>query len=187
MKNSNWDLDLRDGELGESKLADLLRMDTVEVKTDKMNKQKTSIWDLFTKGKPAAEAFAQAVTAEGVAVFYQACSDLYDAIVNGRIVHAGQQTLVDSMNNCAAKESWLLAENIKMIALKGDKRLSYIIHQHRIASPRQNWAWRVYKGSNPHVSHLHISFTKAGDLNGKAFGICKYRPRSISVLSTPLC
>ncbi len=31
-KNSNWDLDLRDGELGESKLADLLRMDTVEVK-----------------------------------------------------------------------------------------------------------------------------------------------------------
>jgi hypothetical protein len=69
------------------------------------------------------------------------------------------------------KESWLLAENIKMIALKGDKRISYIIHQHRIASPRQNWAWRVYKGSNPHVSHLHISFTKAGDLNGKAFGI----------------
>ncbi len=35
MKNSNWDLDLRDGELGESKLADLLRMDTVEVKTDR--------------------------------------------------------------------------------------------------------------------------------------------------------
>ncbi len=32
-------------------------------------------------------------------VFYQACSDLYDAIVNGRLVHAGQQTLVDSMNN----------------------------------------------------------------------------------------
>ena len=71
----------------------------------------------------------------------------------------------------SSKESWLLAENIKMIALKGDKRISYIIHQHRIASPRQNWAWRVYKGSNPHVSHLHISFTKAGDLNGKAFGI----------------
>jgi len=69
------------------------------------------------------------------------------------------------------KASWLLAEQIKQIGQKGDKRLSYIIHQHRIASPRQNWAWRVYKGSNPHVSHLHISFTKAGDLNGKAFGI----------------
>lgn len=71
----------------------------------------------------------------------------------------------------STKESWLLAEKIKTIALKGDKRVSYIIHQHRIASPRQNWAWRVYKGSNPHVSHIHISFTEAGDLNGKAFGI----------------
>ena len=71
----------------------------------------------------------------------------------------------------SSKESWLLAEQIKTIALKGDKRLSYIIHQQRIASPRQNWAWRVYKGSNPHVSHLHISFTKVGDLNGKVFGL----------------
>ena len=35
MKNSNWDLDLRDGELGESKVADLLSLDTVEVKTDR--------------------------------------------------------------------------------------------------------------------------------------------------------
>lgn len=67
------------------------------------------------------------------------------------------------------KESWLLAEQIKMIALKGDKRISYIIHQQRIASSKQNWAWRVYKGSNPHISHLHISFTQAGDLDGKAF------------------
>ena len=71
----------------------------------------------------------------------------------------------------SSKESWLLAEQIKTIALKGDKRISYVIHQHRIASPLKNWAWRVYKGSNPHVSHIHISFTKAGDLNGKAFGI----------------
>lgn len=69
------------------------------------------------------------------------------------------------------KDSWLLADQIRQIAQKGDKRISYIIHLHRIASPRQNWAWRVYKGSNPHVTHMHISFTKAGDLNGKAFGI----------------
>ena len=71
----------------------------------------------------------------------------------------------------SSKESWLLAENIKKIAQQGDKRINYIIHQHRIASPRQNWTWRVYKGANPHVSHIHISFTEAGDLNGKAFGI----------------
>jgi hypothetical protein len=71
----------------------------------------------------------------------------------------------------SSKESWLLAEQIKQIGLKGDKRVSYVIHQHRIASPRQNWAWRVYKGANPHVSHIHISFDKSGDLNGKAFGL----------------
>jgi hypothetical protein len=71
----------------------------------------------------------------------------------------------------SSKESWLLAEQIKTIALKGDKRISYVIHQHRIASPRQNWAWRVYKGANPHVSHIHISFDKSSDLNGKAFGL----------------
>lgn len=38
-------------------------------------------------------------------VFYQACSDLLDSIVNQRIVHSGQSSLVDSMNNCAAKET----------------------------------------------------------------------------------
>jgi hypothetical protein len=35
MKDSNWDLDYRDGMVGESKIADLLHMDTVEVKTDR--------------------------------------------------------------------------------------------------------------------------------------------------------
>ena len=38
-------------------------------------------------------------------VFYQACSDLLDSIVNERIMHNGQQSLVDSINNCAAKET----------------------------------------------------------------------------------
>ncbi len=35
MKDSNWDLDLRAGLTGESKVADLLSLDTVEVKTDR--------------------------------------------------------------------------------------------------------------------------------------------------------
>jgi hypothetical protein len=35
MKDSNWDLDYRDGILGEKKIADLLSLDTVEVKTDR--------------------------------------------------------------------------------------------------------------------------------------------------------
>ena len=35
MKDSNWDLDLRAGLEGESKVADLLSLDTLEVKTDR--------------------------------------------------------------------------------------------------------------------------------------------------------
>lgn len=35
MKDSNWDIDLRDGLAGESKVADLLSLDTLEVKTDR--------------------------------------------------------------------------------------------------------------------------------------------------------
>lgn len=35
MKNSDWDLDLRAGETGESRVADLLHLDSVEVKTDR--------------------------------------------------------------------------------------------------------------------------------------------------------
>ena len=35
MKDSNWDLDLRAGLTGESRVADLLSLDTVEVKTDR--------------------------------------------------------------------------------------------------------------------------------------------------------
>jgi phage terminase large subunit-like protein len=35
--------------------------------------------------------------------FYQACSDLSDAMANGRMVHSGQVDLVQHLNNCAAK------------------------------------------------------------------------------------
>jgi len=35
--------------------------------------------------------------------FYQACGDLLDALVNGRVVHSGQEELISQFNNCAAK------------------------------------------------------------------------------------
>jgi len=35
MKNSDWDIDLRDGKLGESKISRLLHIETIEVKTDR--------------------------------------------------------------------------------------------------------------------------------------------------------
>ena len=77
---------------------------------------------------------------------------------------------IDADLNKSNKESWLLAERIKDIATK-DNRISYIIHQGRIVSRKSKWTWRVYKGSNPHVSHIHVSFNPTGDLNAKGFKI----------------
>lgn len=44
MNNSDWDIDLRDGKLGESKVADLLSLKTVEVKTDRRWKETGNIY-----------------------------------------------------------------------------------------------------------------------------------------------
>jgi hypothetical protein len=63
-----------------------------------------------------------------------------------------------------------LADQIRRAA-KTDKRISYVIHNHHIASKLLNWRWRRYKGVNPHTKHIHISFTKLGDNDGKAFDI----------------
>jgi len=35
--------------------------------------------------------------------FYQACTDLKDALDNKRMVHKGQDNWIQQMNNCAAK------------------------------------------------------------------------------------
>jgi len=63
-----------------------------------------------------------------------------------------------------------LADQIR-IAAKTDKRISYVIHNGKIASKLLGWRWRKYKGINPHIKHLHCSFTKLGDLDGKPFEI----------------
>ena len=65
-------------------------------------------------------------------VFYQACSDLYDSIVNARIVHGGQQSLVDSMNNCAAKESdagWRIVRRKSAGDVSAAISLAMVVHQ----------------------------------------------------------
>ena len=65
-------------------------------------------------------------------VFYQACSDLYDAIVNARIVHIGQASLVDSMNNCAAKETdagWRIVRRKSAGDVSAAISLAMVVHQ----------------------------------------------------------
>jgi phage terminase large subunit-like protein len=37
--------------------------------------------------------------------FYQACGELADSLTNLRLVHSGQESWVQSMNNCAAKQN----------------------------------------------------------------------------------
>jgi hypothetical protein len=44
MNNSDWDIDLRYGKLGESKVADLLSLKTVEVKTDRRWKETGNLY-----------------------------------------------------------------------------------------------------------------------------------------------
>jgi hypothetical protein len=64
-----------------------------------------------------------------------------------------------------------IADQLRLAAKKGEKRIAYIIFAGRIASSRMGWRWRPYKGSNPHDHHCHISFTKAGDEDGSFFNI----------------
>ena len=62
-----------------------------------------------------------------------------------------------------------LADQIRLYAKSGDLRVKYLIFDGRIASSKRRWAWRKYTGSNSHKSHLHISFTSKGDLDGSFF------------------
>ena len=64
-----------------------------------------------------------------------------------------------------------IADQIRLLAKSGDKRISYVIFNGRIASSKKAWAWRTYDGINKHDHHCHISFTKKGDTDGSFFNI----------------
>ena len=64
-----------------------------------------------------------------------------------------------------------LADQIRLCAKRGDKRIAYVIFNGKISSARSLWRWRAYKGINPHVKHCHVSFTKKGDTDGAFFNI----------------
>ena len=62
-----------------------------------------------------------------------------------------------------------IADQIRLAAKAGDKRISYVIFEGRIASAKKGWRWRPYDGANKHNHHCHISFTTAGDTDGSFF------------------
>ena len=71
-----------------------------------------------------------------------------------------------------------LAEELRQLARGNERtRISYIIFQRRIASEREDYAWRPYTGSNKHDHHIHVSFKPSGDKNGKKFDLlCLKKP-----------
>ena len=64
-----------------------------------------------------------------------------------------------------------IADQIRLAAKSGEKRISYIIFNSKICSAKSLWRWVAYKGINPHVKHCHISFTSKGDEDGSFFNI----------------
>lgn len=79
---------------------------------------------------------------------------------------------IDADLRAHKSEAHYLADKIRLCAKRGDKRISYVIYDRKIASKRFRWKWRKYRGgNNPHISHIHISFTKAGDNDGSWFDL----------------
>lgn len=65
-----------------------------------------------------------------------------------------------------------LADQLRLAARAGDRRIKYIIFDGRIASKILNWKWRKYKGANAHKHHLHVSFAKGkSEQDGSFFNI----------------
>lgn len=72
-------------------------------------------------------------------VFYQACSELYDSIVAGRLVHNGQDALVNSINNCAAKTNdagWRIVRRKSAGDVSAAIGLAMVVHELVIPTPK---------------------------------------------------
>ncbi len=52
----------------------------------------------------------------------------------------------------------LFAESLRhQMSHSSAGRVSYLISDERIASPKTGWRWVPYRGKNPHKTHVHIS------------------------------
>ena len=78
---------------------------------------------------------------------------------------------VDKDLNSRPSTGAYLADQIRLCAKAGDKRISYVIYAGKIASSKKAWRWRPYDGVNRHDHHIHISFSKTGDSNSSWFEI----------------
>lgn len=60
---------------------------------------------------------------------------------------------------------------VEQLRKHGRKRLSYIIFDGKIASPKTLWRWKRYTGINPHRAHAHFSFKKSADNKGEFWDV----------------
>lgn len=70
--------------------------------------------------------------------------------------HAG---VVTAWDITTADFTNALAEQLRLLGKAGDGRVKYVIYRRRIATDRDRWAWRPYKGSDPHIGHIHLSLS----------------------------
>jgi hypothetical protein len=52
--------------------------------------------------------------------------------------------------------NWL-AEHLRQRSLNGDARIKYVINQRKIFDKLVSPDWRAYDGTDPHISHVHVS------------------------------
>ena len=64
--------------------------------------------------------------------FYTACADFLDALVNGRVVHNGQDEFISQMNNVAAKTNdsgWRIVKRASAGDISAPISAAMIVHQ----------------------------------------------------------
>ena len=79
---------------------------------------------------------------------------------NNGIVHAVD--IFVGPGNLTAAQGIDAAERLRQEGLRGTApgvpaRVSYLIHNRRIAGGSEGWAWRPYTGADPHIDHIHVS------------------------------
>lgn len=93
--------------------------------------------------------------------------------------NGGVVTAIDITHDPAnGLDSRDLAEYLRKLGAKGDRRIKYIISHKRITSGERQWKWGSYSGSNPHTSHVHLSVSSKYYDDSNSWGI--YKPRPIS-------
>ena len=90
-------------------------------------------FDKYTTASVAARLERSGVRIQDIsgAAFYTACSDLHEALSNSRIVHSGQELLIQHMNNCAAKtndSAWRIVRRQSAGAVDIAIGLAMVVH-----------------------------------------------------------